>query len=209
MLDSPYVRRVAISLQRLGMPFERRNWSVGADIDRIREFSPLGRVPVLVTDEGEVLVESAAILDAIDDWVGPERALLPAAGAPRREALRLISLAIGASEKARDQLYERMVRPPEKYHEPWVERCREQMHGALELIEEACRARGTAAWLVGDRFTQADVTVACIATFLDESLDVFAGPRRYGALTDHRQHCEALPEFQSTHSRWFAASMKS
>lgn len=209
MFDSPYVRRVAISLKRLEIPFEHGNWSVGTDFDRIREFSPLGRVPVLVTDGGEVLAESSAILDSIDGWVGPERALLPVSGAARREALRLISLAIGASEKARDQIYERMVRPPDKYHEPWVARCRMQMHGALELLESTCQSRGAGAWLVDDRFTQADVTVGCIATFLSESLGVLADPLRYAALSTHRNRCEALPEFRSTHSSWFAAAMQS
>ena len=209
MFDSPYVRRVAVTLKHLEVPFEHANWSVGADVERIREFSPLGRVPVLVLDDGTALVDSAAILDAIDDQVGPTRALLPASGGSRREALRLISLAMGAGEKARDQLYERMVRPPEKYHEPWVMRCREQMHGALGLLEIACRERGSGAWLVDDRLTQADVTVACISTFLKESLDVFGGDAPYAALQAHVARCEALPEFRATHAPWFAAAMKS
>src|SRR4026207_2317671 len=83
MFDSPYVRRVAISMKRLGLPFEHGNWSVGADFERIRQYSPLGRVPVLVMDDGVVLVESSAILDAVDDLVGPARGLLPPAGAAR------------------------------------------------------------------------------------------------------------------------------
>ena len=112
MLDSPYVRRVAISMMRLGLPFQRHDWSVGADFDRIRQFSPLGRVPALVLDDGTVLVESMSSLDALDDLVGPSRALLPATGTARREALRLMTLATGAAEKSRDQVYERMVRPP-------------------------------------------------------------------------------------------------
>ena len=103
MFDSPYVRRVAISMRRLGLPFEHRNWSVGADFDRIRAYSPLGRVPVLVLEDGTSLVESAAILDALDDLAGPSRALLPATGTSRREALRLMSLALAAGEKAREQ----------------------------------------------------------------------------------------------------------
>src|SRR5450631_410699 len=45
MFDSPFVRRVAVSLNVLGIPFEHRDWSVGKDLDRIREFNPLGRVP--------------------------------------------------------------------------------------------------------------------------------------------------------------------
>jgi glutathione S-transferase len=143
----------------------------------------------------------------IDDQVGPSRALLPASGASRREAYRLIALAIGAGEKARDQLHERMVRPPEKYHEPWVARCREQMHGALEVIETHCRETGCDAWLVDSRFSQADITVTCIATFLSESLEVFA-EQPYPMLKAQVERCEALPEFRATHSPWFAAAMR-
>jgi glutathione S-transferase len=209
MFDSPYVRRVAVTLKHVDIPFEHANWSVGADFERIREFSPLGRVPVLVLDDGTALVDSTAILDAIETQVGPTRALLPATGPSRREALRLIALAIGAGEKARDQLYERMVRPPEKYHEPWAARCREQMHGALGMLEAACRERGSAAWLIDDRLTQADITVACISTFLSESLDAFGGDAQYASLRSRVERCEALPEFRATHAPWFAAAMKS
>lgn len=208
MFDSPYVRRVAVSMKRLGLPFEHRNWSVGADFDRIREFSPLGRVPVLVLDDGSALVESGAILDALDDLAGPSRSLLPATGTLRREALRLMSLAVGAGEKAREQVYERMVRPPEKYHEPWVVRCRDQMHGALGELERSCAHRGPSGWLVDDRFTQADITVACICTFLSDSLDALADATRYAGLRAHNARCEALPEFRETYSPWFAAEVR-
>lgn len=205
MFDSPYVRRVAISMKRLGLPFEHGNWSVGADFDRIRKYSPLGRVPVLVMDDDTVLVESGAILDALDGLVGPSKALLPPSGTSRREALRLMSLAVGAAEKARDQLYERMVRPPEKYHEPWVARCREQMHGALRELEASCRQR-SGGWLVDDRLSQADITVTCICTFLADSLTALdAGA--YPAIGSLVERCEALPEFQATRAKWFAAEM--
>ncbi len=207
MFDSPYVRRVAISMQRLHLPFEHRNWSVGVDFDRIRQFSPLGRVPVLVLDDGTALVESAAILDAIDDLAGPSRALLPATGTLRREALRLMALAVAAAEKAREVVHERMVRPPEKFHEPWVARCRDQMHGALGVLEEACARRGPSGWLVDDRLTQADVTVACMCTFLAESMAIFAEPGRYPRLQAHDAQCEALPEFRATYSQWFMADV--
>lgn len=208
MFDSPYVRRVAISMRRLGLPFEHRNWSVGSDFDRIRQYSPLGRVPVLVLEDDTALVESSAILDAVDDLAGPSRALLPATGTSRREALRLMSLAIAAGEKAREQIHERMVRPPEKYHEPWVSRCREQMHGALGVLEQASARRGPSGWLVEDRVTQADVTAGCISAFLSDSLQVFADPSRYPGLLAHHRQCEALPEFAATYARWFMAEVR-
>ena len=79
MFDSPFVRRVAITLKLIGQPFEHANWSIGRDFDRIREYNPLGRVPTLLTDEGETLMESSAILDYLDERAGPENALLPRA----------------------------------------------------------------------------------------------------------------------------------
>jgi glutathione S-transferase len=203
MFDSPFVRRVAISMQLLDIGFEHANWSVGRDFERIRQHSALGRVPTLVLDDGEVLSESAAILDYLDDRVGPARALLPTGGAARRAALRQIALAIGAAEKGRDQIYEQAFRPPDRRHEPWVERCRTQMHGALAEIERFCVARGGEPWLIGTALGQADITVSCVFTFLREALrpdDVVARYPRLSALVDR---CEALPAFRATHLPFF------
>ena len=144
-LDSPFVRRVAVSMQLLDIAYEHADWSVGRDFERIRQHNPLGRVPTLVLDDGEALLESAAILDYLDDRVGPARARLPAAGSGRRAALQLIALAIGAAEKGREQIYqiyERAFRPPQKHHEPWLQRCRAQMHGTLAAIERHCEGLG-------------------------------------------------------------------
>ena len=145
MLDSPFVRRVAIALDLYHLAFERLDWSVGRDFTSIRRFSPLGRVPALVLDDGEVLVESGAILDHLDEQVGPAA------------SLQLIALAVGAAEKGREQIYEGAFRPPEKRHDPWLERCRAQMLGALAELDRACAARGEAQWLVGERMTHADI----------------------------------------------------
>src|SRR5436853_7835050 len=112
--DSPFVRRVAIALRLHGLPFEHRPWSVWGDADRIAAFNPLRRVPVLVLDDGLALVESAAILDSLDDLVGPERALLPRSGPRRRDGLRVCSLATGVGDKAVVLLYEHVLRTEEK-----------------------------------------------------------------------------------------------
>ncbi len=204
MLDSPFVRRVAIAMKRYGLPFEHLDWSVGRDFARIRQYSPLGRVPTLVLDDGEVLTESAAILDYLDQQVGETRSLLPARGAERRRALQLIALTIGAAEKGREQIYESAFRPPEKRHEPWIERCRSQMHGALAELHRACAARGDGVWLVGAQMSHADITAAVITTFLTESPAVALDQAAYPALRSLTARCEALPEFRETHVPWFA-----
>src|SRR5690242_91308 len=91
--DSPFVRRVAIAMRLYGLAFEHRPWSTFGEGDKIATFNPLRRVPTLVLDDGEALIESAAILDYLDDLVGPERAMLAANGPERRRALKTIALA--------------------------------------------------------------------------------------------------------------------
>jgi glutathione S-transferase len=198
MCDSPFVRRVAVTLKLLGLPFEHANWSVGRDFDRIREFNPLGRVPTLVTRDGLKLAESAAILDYLDELVGPDRALLPRAGAERRAALNFMALATGAAEKGALQVYERVFRPEEKRHAPWVERCHAQMSAALAALDRAVGERGVSQWLVGRRMTQADITAACAFTFLDDALRIAADRVMYASLATLAARCESLPAFQET-----------
>ncbi len=203
MFDSPFVRRVAVSMKLLGIGFEHRNWSVGRDFDRIRAYNPLGRVPALVTDDGETLIDSAAILDHLDEIAGPTRALLPGQGAPRRAALRLMAIAVGAAEKGALQVYERVFRPFEKWHEPWLERLRVQVDGALAELERNCAAR-PGRWLIGERLTQADISVSCATTFLDGALSAAPRLEQYPALHTLVSRCESLPEFIATRIVWSA-----
>src|ERR1700719_3728571 len=91
--DSPFVRRTAIALKLYGLPFEHRPWSTFAEGDKIAPFNPLRRVPTLVLDSGEALIESAAILDYLDDLVGAEKAMIAARGPERRHALKICALA--------------------------------------------------------------------------------------------------------------------
>jgi len=203
MFDSPFVRRVAVSMRLLGLHFEHRDWSVGRDFERIRGYNPLGRVPTLVLDSGEALLESAAILDYLDELAGAERALLPAAGAARRTALRLMAIATGAAEKGALQVYERVFRPAEKVHEPWLTRLRTQVGGALSELQHYC-AQQKSPWLLGQRLTQADITVACAVTFLDGAVAPPADSKSYPALRAQVARCEALPEFAATRIAWSA-----
>jgi glutathione S-transferase len=203
MFDSPFVRRVAVSMKLLWVPFEHRNWSIGKDFELIRQFNPLGRVPTLVQPDGEALFESSAILDYLDERVGAERALMPRSGEPRREALRIIAAAIGAAEKGVSQVYESAFRPPEKRYRPWVERCHTQMHAALAQLDRACQAR-SGEWLVGGGLSQADITATCVYTFLSDALGLNRDGVAYAGLGALAERCEAMVEFRSVRAQWFA-----
>jgi glutathione S-transferase len=205
MFDSPFVRRVAVSMNLLWMPFEHRNWSIGKDFELIRQFNPLGRVPTLVQSDGEALIESSAILDFLDETAGPERALLPRTGGARREALRIIAIAIGAAEKGVIQVYETAFRPPEKRYRPWLERCHTQMHAGLAELDRLCQGRA-GEWLVGGRITQADITATCVYTFLSDALAINRDAVAYPSLSAVAARCEAMSEFHSVKAEWFAPS---
>jgi len=205
MFDSPFVRRVAVSMNLLGIAFEHRNWSVGKDFELIRQFNPLGRVPTLVQADGETLIESTAILDHLDETAGPARALMPRSGKERRDALRIVSVATGAAEKGVTQVYETVFRPPEKRHQPWLERCSTQMNAALAELERISRARA-GDWLIGNRITQADITVACVYTFLSQALAIKTAGVAYPALAAIAQRCEAQPEFAASKADFFPPS---
>src|SRR3954470_41412 len=118
--DSPFVRRVGIALRLYGLAFEHRPWSTFGDADKIAPFNPLRRVPTLVLDGGEALIESTAILDYLDELVGPEKAMIAKKGPVRRHHLKICALAAGLGDKAVSLVYERVLRKDQL--KLWVER---------------------------------------------------------------------------------------
>ncbi|HEY4582040.1 MAG TPA: glutathione S-transferase family protein [Lysobacter sp.] len=199
LFDSPFTRRVAIALALRGIAFEHRAWSVGADFDRIREYSPLGRVPVLVLDDGEVLVESSSILDWIEHETHGDP-LLPAGGRDRREALRLIGIASGAADRGVAMVLERIFHPEAHQSQALLDRSRAQIEGALGALDAACAAR-PGRWLVGDAMTLADITVACYVTHMHQAAPVELA--RWPALAAHVARCESLDVFRAHHAPFY------
>lgn len=196
--DSPFVRRVAISLHLLGEPFTRDTRSVFADAPALRQINPLGRIPALVLEGGEVLIDSGAMLDHLDEQAGPGRALLPAAGALRRRALRLVALGSGAVDKAGAIAYERMLRPPEMVFQPWLARCAEQLATALLALEAEVSAVADTGWLLGERLMQPDIMVGAMLGYLNLRVPDAFPAGRYPALERFGQRCEAQACFQAT-----------
>ena len=120
MLDSPYVRRVAVSLKVLGLPFELDQVSVFRQFDKFSSINPVVKAPSFVTDDGVVLMDSSLILEHIAHLA--PRSLMPADRAAHEIALRQMGLALAGCEKTVSILYERSQRPAEKQHQPWLDR---------------------------------------------------------------------------------------
>jgi len=192
--DSPFVRRVAIALTLYGVDFEHRPWSTLGDADKLAPFNPLRRVPTLVLDGGEALIESWAILDALDEMAGPERALAPAGGPLRRQVLKVAALACGLADKAVSLVYEGVLHATVSV--VWLERCRTQIGGVLDALESD-RAGRPGPWWFGAALTHADIAVGCALAFTGEAHAGAFDLTRWPALQAHAARCEALPAFQA------------
>lgn len=192
--DSPFVRRVGIAMTLYGMAFDHQPWSAFGDGEKIAQFSPLRRVPTLVMDDGVALSDSWAIIDTLDQMVGPERALIAASGPDRREAMRVIALAAGAADKSVALVYERVLR--DQALAVWVERCRSQVSGALDALE-AARRGSSSPWLFGDQIGHADIIMATYLRFAREALPEVFDLSGRPALAAHAERAEALAVFQA------------
>jgi glutathione S-transferase len=196
--DSPFVRRVAIAMRLYGIKFEHKPWSTFGDGDKIAPHNPLRRVPTLVLDDGEALIESTAILDYLDEIAREQdkvagEAMLPSRGAERRRHLRLCALATGLGDKGVSLFYERVLRKEQL--KLWVERCEAQIGGVLAVLEEE-RAAVKTPYLYGERIGHSDIAVACVLRFTSEAHPQLFDAARYPALAAHAARCEALPPFQ-------------
>jgi glutathione S-transferase len=192
--DSPFVRRVAIAAQLYGLAYEHRPWSVWADADALAAINPARRVPTLVLDNGEVLMDSAAILDALDDAVGPDRALAPRSGEPRRRCLQLAALAASVAEKAVSLLYETVLH--EAPSQVWIDRCRAQIGEGLDALE-ARYAAIASRYGLGAAISHADIMTVCAIRFVSEAHAGLFDPGQRPALAALAAHCEALEPFQA------------
>jgi glutathione S-transferase len=192
--DSPFVRRVAIALGIYEIDFEHRPWSTFGDAEEVARYNPLRRVPTLVLDDGEVLIESAAILDYLDEIAPPHNQLIAEGGLERRAALKICALGMGLADKAVSLLYERVLR--QERSELWVARCNGQIAGVLGTLEEE-RARRPSAFWFGERINHADIAVACAVRFVREAHPGAFEESRLPALAAHAARCEALNEFRA------------
>ena len=195
MLDSPYVRRVAIAFHILELPFEHLPLSVFRSFDRFRAINPVVKAPTLVCGDGTVLMDSTLILDYAESLAAP-RSLMPRGGHERRAALRSLGLALVACEKTVQFLYERTQRSPETRDESLAKRALGQLHAAYGELEATLAARAD-----GLSFTQriglADLTTAVAWNFTVHKLPDVIAPEAYSRLKALSAWAEERPEFKA------------
>lgn len=190
--DSPFVRRIAIAMTLYGMVFEHRPWSTFGDGDLIAPLNPLRRVPTLVLDDGSVIIDSAYILDWIEEQKGDGH-LIARSGPERQKALYYIALAMGFSDKCVALFYEKVLHT--QTSDIWLGRLQTQIGAVLDRLEEI-RAQAKTKWLLGDYLNHADIALGCALRHARDAHGNAIDWAKWPNLTLHNDACEALPVFQ-------------
>lgn len=195
MLDSPYVRRVAVSLQLLGIRFEHQSLSVFRTYDQFRQINPVVKAPTLVDDDGNVLMDSTLILQYAEAIARPSARRTPTMPTELMRSQSLLGFALAACDKAVQIVYEHHLRPAEKLHQPWLERITQQLLSALDVLE-AEQVKQPLPVTSAD-IPPAGVMMAITWHFIQQMLPEVAPASRYPALAAYSQQAEQLPEFKA------------
>jgi glutathione S-transferase len=182
---------VAVTLHLYGIAFERNPISAFGDADEMGRITPLVRIPSLILDDGEVLFDSAAMVDYLDETVGPDSALTPRAGKERRRVLQSTVMATGAIDKAGAVVYERHFHDEAHRNDDWIKRCKGQLGGALAWLESQLKGE----WLTGPKMTQADIATGCMVGYLKLRLPEALRDGDFPELERHSLACERMDAF--------------
>ncbi len=202
--DSPVTRRIAVALHHYGMPFARDTRSIFGDALAIGRISPLTRIPALVLDDGEVLIDSAAILDHLDAQAGAS-ALVPPAGPLRRQVLQMTALAQGTLEKTAAVVYERHFHPAAHQSSEWLARCLGQARAGLDELTR----RLAAPYACGPTLSHADVMITTLIWYMQDRMDEILSVTDHAPLITLAAHCETLPAFRAAAISDFESMPKS
>ena len=189
--DSPFVRRVAVTLHHYHMPFTRKPLSVFGDFKEMGGLNPLVRVPALILESGEVLIDSGAIIDHLDHMAGQSRSLTPVHGAERRKVLKTTAIATGVMEKAMATFLERRFHDQKTISREWETRCLSQLNAGLVELEKQC---GTP-WFSDLHMTQSDVSIGCMIGYIKLRVPEVFPTDKYPKLHRLAMHCEMREEF--------------
>jgi glutathione S-transferase len=195
MLDSPFVRRVAVALELYDFGYENLPLRTVGDAAQFAHYSPLKRAPTLVLPDGQTLVDSHMILAHLDELVLAERCLTPAAAAARLACRQVVGVAAGLADKAVSAFYEKNFHTPEQRNARLLERNRGQLTDSLAWLNE----RAPEQWLNGSSLCHADIMVGVAVRFATDAvpdlLDLGPAPR----VAAWCARLEALPVFVKTY----------
>jgi glutathione S-transferase len=159
---SPFARKVRIALAEKKVEYQMvaaSAWDAG---NPVHAYNPLGKLPVLILDDGTHLFDSRVIVEYID-LVSPVSRLIPEPARQRIAVKKWEALADGICDAAASIVIERR-RPANLQSEEWIERQRRKIR---EGVAELSRELGDRAWCYGETCSLADIATGCALGYLD------------------------------------------
>ena len=160
-LTSPYARKIRVALAEKNLPFELEVDIPWLADTRVPSYNPLGKVPALVADDGELWFDSPVIAEYLDTLAGP--LLLPADRAAALPVRQAEALADGITDAAVAAFLEGM-RPAERQDPAAIERQLGKISRGLTALEARVAQRKGCA---GEALTIADIAIGCTLGYLD------------------------------------------
>ena len=193
---SPFSRRVAVSMNVLDIPYEMETITALDSPEKIQPHNPLGRVPTLVLDDGEIIVESYAILDYLDECAVENKRLVPVKGSKRRRVMKDTAIGVGSMDRAQWAAYEFRTRPEDKVHPPWAKHNDARAIAGLVFLDGLAAFAGTTGWLSGSpKMSQSDITAVVAYSFISKVRPNLSLATAVPALSTFAKRCERMPQF--------------
>lgn len=187
---SPYVRKVRITAHELGIADRIRLAKVDTrnEPEKITPVNPVGKIPALVTDAGDVLFDSVVICEYLTAEFGGDR-LLPRDGAARYEVLTRTAFADGMTDAAILVRHER-ARDKARQSDEWIAWQLRKVFNALDWFEARAGAR--------DSLDLGDIALGAALGYMPLRLDEAAGLPRWPGLRAWYERASQRESFRAT-----------
>jgi glutathione S-transferase len=190
---SPYTRKVRVVLAEKRIECEFLEDAPSDPGSRVPQFNPLGKIPVLVMDDGSALYDSRVIVEYLDS-ASPVSRLLPDINRERVQVKRWEALADGVCDAVVAIVVERR-RPAGKQDAAWIERQSQKVKRGVLTIAEELSDRN---WCFGDNYGLADIAVGVALGYLDLRYPELDWRTTYPNLAVHAEKLFKRPSFRDT-----------
>jgi glutathione S-transferase len=159
---SPFVRKVRIVLAEKKIDYQLIDITPWTTEYRVHAYGPLGKVPILLLDDGTALFDSRVIVEYLDD-VSPVSHLIPEPARQRIVVKKWEALADGICDATVATTLERR-RPENQRNGDWLERQRRKI---VAGVAEMSRELNDKTWCNGEGYSLADIATGCALSYLD------------------------------------------
>jgi glutathione S-transferase len=190
---SPYVRKARIVLAEKRIDYEFLLDNPASPDSKVAEYNPLGKIPVLITEDGAAIYDSSVIVEYLDT-VSPVSRLIPEPGRARIHVKRWEALADGLLDAAVLVVHEKR-RPAGKQSKEWMERQTRKVAQALAAASHDLAERN---WCFGESYSLADIALGCALGYLEFRFPELDWRTQHPNLARHADKLSKRPPFQAT-----------